>query len=295
MKLALNGATIMRSPLADDVEIAASCGFAALEVWAGKLGPYLEQRSLAGLRASMQALGIAASCINSIEDITFRDAEGRAALRRDVAEMAATARAIGAPAIVVVPGRRPEGSSRSASIREAVASLRVMSDISGDVALAFEFLGKPGSCVPTLDMANEIIGQVDRPNVGMVVDTFHFYAGGSRIEDLRHALLDRLLVVHLNGCEDRPRGELADEHRLYPGEGVIPIRSILATLRERAYDGTFSVEMFRPQYWEQDARIVARTAFERAWAVLANAGYARGFSRAENGGARAAPGAEAQD
>ena len=34
MKLALNGATIMRSPLDQDVEIAAECGYDAIEVWA---------------------------------------------------------------------------------------------------------------------------------------------------------------------------------------------------------------------------------------------------------------------
>ena len=104
MRLALNGATIMNSPLADDLEIAAEAGFTALEVWAGKLDAYLRERSLEELGGRMQALGVQPWCINSIEDITPRDAAGRAESIAQLGRTAAIARAIGAPGIVVVPG-----------------------------------------------------------------------------------------------------------------------------------------------------------------------------------------------
>ncbi len=107
----------------------------------------------------------------------------------------------------------------------------------------------------------------------MVIDTFHFYAGDSRMEDLARVPVDKLFVVHVNGCEDRPKGELTDAHRLYPGEGAIPIEEILGTLRARGFDGTVSIEIFRPEYWEQDPRCVARTAREKAERVLTKAGY----------------------
>jgi 2-keto-myo-inositol isomerase len=151
--------------------------------------------------------------------------------------------------------------------------LRAMSDVAGEVGLAFEFLGKPGCSVPTLDMAIEIVGAVDRANVGMVIDTFHFPAGGSVFADLDRVPIDRLFVVHLNGCEDRRREELTDAHRLYPGEGVIPSAEILSRLQARGYDGVVSIEIFRPEYWAQDPREVARTAKARAEAILTKAGY----------------------
>lgn len=274
MKMALNGATIMRSPLSEDVEIAAECGYGALEIWAGKLDAYLASHTLDDLRAKMRNFGVVPWCINSIEDITFRDAARRRDLLEQVEKMAAVAREIGAPSIVVVPGRGPGGFNRAESIGDAVDVLRAMSDVAGEVSLAFEFLGKPGCAVPSLDMAVEIVEAVDRGNVGLVIDTFHFHAGGSRIEDIARVPVEKLLVVHLNGCEDRPRGELADEHRLYPGEGPMPIVAILSALRDRGYDGVASIEIFRPEYWEQNSREVARTARERASGVLAAAGYA---------------------
>ena len=221
----------------------------------------------------MAALGVRPWCINSIEDITHRDAAGRQELIVRLRELASVARAIGAPSIVVVPGRRPVGLTREESVRDAVAVLRMMSDVASEIALAFEFLGKPGCSVPLLDMAVEIVAAVDRQNVGMVIDTFHFHAGRSRLADLPNVPADKLFVLHLNGCEDRPREDLTDAHRLYPGEGAIPIEAILRALRDRGFDGTASIEIFRPEYWELDARLVARTARAKAAAVLANAGY----------------------
>jgi 2-keto-myo-inositol isomerase len=184
------------------------------------------------------------------------------------------ARVIGAPSIVVVPGSRPGGFNRHESVSDAVEVLRIMSDVAGDVGLAFEFLGKPGCAVPVLDMAIEIVARVDRQNVGMVIDTFHFHAGGSRLDDLADVPIDKLFVVHINGCDDVPRDQLTDAHRLYPGYGPIPIGAILTRLRALGFDGTASVEIFRPEYWEQDPRHVASAARETAERVLAEAGYA---------------------
>ena len=273
MKLALNGATIMHSPLGDDVDIAAKCGFDALEIWAGKIDDYVALRTLDELALRMRSLGIVPWCINSIEDITFRDPEGRRELLAELARTADIARAIGAPAIVVVPGRRPDGYSAHESVEDAADVLRAMSDVAGEIALAFEFLGKPQCAIPTLDLAIEVVERVDRPNVGLVIDTFHFYAGGSKLEDLARLSIDKLLVVHLNGCEDLPREQLTDAHRLYPGEGPIPIVEILTTLREHRFDGVASVEIFRPEYWERDPREVARSARASAAKVIIRAGY----------------------
>ena len=67
--------------------------------------------------------------------------------------------------------------------------------------------------------------------------------------------------------------DLTDAHRLYPGEGPIPIEAILRALRTNGFDGTCSVEIFRPDYWEQDPHEVARTAHAKAAEVLTTAGY----------------------
>lgn len=273
MKLGLNGATIMPSPIEDDIPIAAGCGFDAIEFWSAKLDAYagpLEQ-----LSDRVRTAGLTPSCINSIENITGRDPGRRTALLEELGRRVAMARALGAPAIVVVPSCVNAPVARDEAIEDAVDVLRAMSDVAGDVTLAFEFLGKPGCTVPTLDMAIEVVERVDRQNVGMVLDVFHFYAGGSVLDDVRRIPLEKLQVVHLNGAEDVPKAQLTDAHRLYPGEGVIPAVDVLRVLRERGYDGTASVEIFRPAYWQRPPGEVARAAFAGATAVMNAAGYAR--------------------
>lgn len=273
MKLGLNGATIMPSPIESDVEIAAECGFAALEFWSPKLDAFAVHGSVGALAERLLELGVAASCINSIEDITVKDTAGRKALLEELRQRVAMAQVLGAPGIVVVPGCRDEPVSAGHAIADAVDVLRAMSDVAGDVSLAFEFLGKPGCTVPTLGMAIDIVERVDRANVGIVLDGFHFYVGESVLADVHRIPLDKLLVVHLNGAEDLPKSQLTDAHRLYPGEGVVPIETILGILHERGYDGLASVEIFRPEYWSWDLREVARDAFRQGTAVLRAAGY----------------------
>jgi 2-keto-myo-inositol isomerase len=274
MKLALNGATIMRSTLERDIEVAAACGYDALEIWAGKLGPFRVAHPDADLGTLLRSARILPWCINSIEDITSLEPAIRQRNARTAALLATVARESGAPAIVVVPARGPEYCDRAACVDEAVRALRELAAIIGDIQLGFEFLGKPQCHVPTLDMAIEILARVDRENVRLVIDTFHFYAGDSKLEDIARVPVERLLVVHLNGCEGLPKAQLTDGHRLYPGEGAIPIDEILSALRGIGYDGTFSVEIFREQYWAQDAMTVARTAKEKADLVLKRAGFA---------------------
>ena len=128
------------------------------------------------------------------------------------------------------------------------------------VGLAFEFLGQPDCSVQTLALADEIVRQVAQPNVGLVIDSFHFYAGGSTIESIDALDAGRLFIFHINDAEDLPREQLEDRHRLLPGLGILPLKEIIAALRRIDYDRVASVEIFRPEYWKRDPFELAREA-----------------------------------
>ncbi len=91
------------------------------------------------------------------------------------------------PYIVLVPSPRPQGVSDQDVFTESVAVLREISDkFKGyKVKFAFEFLGFEWCSVSTLEQDFEIVRAVNRDNVGMVLDTFHFYAGGSNIDSIK--------------------------------------------------------------------------------------------------------------
>ncbi|HJQ68495.1 MAG TPA: sugar phosphate isomerase/epimerase [Blastocatellia bacterium] len=273
MKLALNGATTMKADLETDVRVAQLAGFDCLEIWAAKLREYIESRTTAELRALLKAAGVRPYSINSIERITFRSGKEHDLLLAECDELCRIASEIECPYIVVVPSPLPEGAGRAETVEDSVSSLRELGRVARrhGVGLAFEFLGQPGCSVQTLDLASEIVAQVNRDNVGLVIDSFHFYAGGSSIESIEGLDPRRLFIFHINDAEDLPRERLEDRHRLLPGLGILPLKEIISTLKRVGYDGVASVEIFRPEYWERDPLELARDARAAAASIIEQA------------------------
>ncbi len=274
MKLALNGATTMRADLATDIRAASAAGFDCLEIWASKLRAFLKTNSIADLKSLFDEHEIEPYSINSIERITFRDTESHASLLEECEELCRIASEINCPYIVVVPSPLPESKTQDDVMQESVRVLGELGRIAEghNVALAFEFLGQPSCSVQTLAQASEIVGQLKRPNVGLVIDSFHFYAGGSRIESIDALDAEQLFIFHINDAEDLPREQLEDRHRLLPGLGILPLKEITGALRRINYDRVTSVEIFRPEYWERDPTELAREARAAVSRVLAAAG-----------------------
>jgi len=137
------------------------------------------------------------------------------------------------------------------------------------VKLALEFIGHPHATVNTLSFANEIVKAVDRDNVGIVFDTFQYFAMNSTLEDLRNTDFSKVFLFHINDVDDYMPGILLDEDRLYPGDGVIDLESILSIIKEKGYSDHASIEIFRPEYYQLDAEEVIKKAKEKTLKVLA--------------------------
>jgi 2-keto-myo-inositol isomerase len=263
MKLSFNGATTMKADLPTDIRAAASAGFDYLEIWAAKLRRYLRQQSTAELKKLFDDHEIKPLSINSIEHVTFRAERDYDGIRAECEQLSEIAAAIGCPYVVVVPGKLPpQLTSSSDIIEETVRVLRELASIAErhGVALAFEFLGQKDCSVQKLDLADEIVQNVNRRNIGLVIDSFHFYAGGSTIRMIEALDPKRLFIFHIDDAEDLPREKLTDAHRLLPGLGILPLKEIVAAFRKIGYDANASVELFRPEYWERDPFELARDA-----------------------------------
>ncbi len=103
---------------------------------------------------------------------------------------------------------------------------------------------------------------MNRENIGLVLDTFHFYAGGSSVGAIRDVDPEKIFILHMNDAEKLPKAELQDAHRLFPGEGVIPLAEIVSGLKNIHYDGPVSLEMFRPAYWFRPPEEVAQKGID---------------------------------
>jgi len=85
--------------------------------------------------------------------------------------------------------------------------------------------------------------------IGVVVDTFHWYTSESSLDDLKLiGSADRILNLHVNdGWKGRLPDQQQDLERELPlATGVIDSPSVIRTLDELGYQGIVSVEPFEP-------------------------------------------------
>lgn len=270
MQLGFHGATTMTSSLETDVRVTAQTGWEGLEVWAEKVDRYLQTHSISQLAQLFQENQVKPLALDAIVFIAFRGEEYPQVQAR-CRELSKIARAIGCPTIVVVASPLPNRTlSWQTVVDEYVTVLRDLSAIAGEegIRLSFEFLGFGWCSVRTPRAAWEIVQKVDRENVGMTIDAAHFYGGGGLLSEIEALDANRIFAFHLDDLEDLPKEAITDDDRIMPGEGVIPLAEICASLKKIGYTGHCSVELFRPAYWALDPVVVAHTAKAAAIKIL---------------------------
>lgn len=270
MLLAFHSATTMTSDLETDVAITAHAGFKALELWADKIDRYLDNHTLADLKALFENHHIMPLALNSIEFIAFRGSD-YIQIRARLHELGKIAQTINCPTVVVVPSPSPDRNIPwSSTLAEYVKVLRDLSDIARlyQVRLSFEFLGFGWCSVRTPRAASEIIQQVARDNVGLTIDAAHFYGGGGLMRELEQLDPNQIFAFHLDDLEDTPKEAISDGTRVLPGLGVVPLGDICERLKRIGYTGPCAIELFRPEYWNWDPFELAIKARQAAQNVL---------------------------
>jgi 2-keto-myo-inositol isomerase len=264
MKIGFNGASTMKTDLPGDITAASRAGYDLIEIWAKKMEAYLSDHSLDDLRTLLAEAHIKPLAINSVEFVTFNAPWEKTNTMNLIARYAKMADHLDCPFIVLVPSPRPEGATDREVFDESVRVLQEISDRFRDykVKFAFEFLGFGWCSVSTLEADFAIVKAVNRKNIGLVLDTFHFYAGGSSVGAIRDLDPEKIFILHINDSEKFPKAQLQDSHRLFPGEGVIPLVEIMSAVKDIHYDGPVSLEMFRPAYWFRPPKEIARTGIE---------------------------------
>ncbi len=257
LKSCLNGATTMTSSLEQDLEYAAQAGFSGVELWWDKVQAYLETHSPSDLKAALDGHGLEPVSICPLLIWPFRDSEPARASFESAVSLAPQ---IGCDLVIACPDFRPArltiDEALAAHARE-LKDLAALADRHG-VRLAVEPIGRHTLCAGS-DDALDLIRRAGNPgNVGLLVDSFHYFRSQISDAELDRIPLDKLFIIHVNDTEDGAIDELTDANRVYPLEGVIPLDGMLGRLVARGYDGFLSVEIFRPEYWEQPGADVAR-------------------------------------
>ncbi|MBM4115124.1 MAG: sugar phosphate isomerase/epimerase, partial [Phycisphaerae bacterium] len=124
----------------------------------------------------------------------------------------------------------------------------------------------------TLGQAAQVAIDSGHPQAKVIPDTFHMFIGGTPFGGLQHLRGDFIAIFQFNDAPAAPvREALEDRHRVYPGDGVLPLQDILRDLKRIGYTGCVSLELYNEDYWKQDPMVVARTGLEKTLAVIRSA------------------------
>lgn len=267
VRYCLNTSTIREQKLGivGEVEIAAKAGYDAIEPWMNTLHAYVEGGgSLDDLRKRITDLGITVeSAIGFAPWIVDDDAARQQGLEQAKRDMDLLAR-IGARRIAAPPSglKRDDPSPPLPAI---AGRYRALLEIGAQIGVVpqvevWGFSRTLGRLAETVYVAVES----GHPQACVLPDVYHLYKGGSSFDSLKLLSGVGVQVFHMNDYPaDPPRETINDASRVYPGDGVAPLKSMLRDLRLAGFHGVLSLELFNRDYWKQDPLTVAGTGLEK--------------------------------
>lgn len=221
----LNSQTVPAADAVTVVELAAAEGFTAVEL-AGELiwGRPVEPVAAALRDAGVSLLGLCPTpALHG-----WHTGPAAATTARLVAELDHAA-ALGAR-YFVMPFMRPGGDPDS-----VVAGLRAAVPYAAEhgLRLAVEAIGH----VPLLNQARELITVLERvgsPEIGVLLDAFHFFRAGQTLDDLEAYREAELLAVQVSNANERPTQELLGyRDRTFPSDGRFPVPDLVEAVLGR--------------------------------------------------------------
>ncbi len=266
----LNTSTLrgQKLSLVEEIEIAAQAGYQGVEPWIEELDRYTaEGGSLSDLNKRLRDLGLTVeNAIGFFDWIVDDDAQRVRGLEEAQRNMEIVAQ---------IGGTRLAAPPMSATDRTDLDLLRA-----AERYRALLELGERTGVVPmvevwgfskTLNRLGEaalIAIESGHPQACILADVYHLYKGGSDPAGLRLLRGEALPLMHVNDYPALPRETITDADRVYPGDGIAPLTSILRDLRAIGFQGALSLELFNQDYWQQDALTVARTGLEKTRAAV---------------------------
>lgn len=256
------------------IELASAAGFGAVDIDAvGLVG----RHGAAGANDLLRRHGMTIGAVGLPVEWRAGDEEFQESLV-GLAEAAAAARSVGCVAcctyILPSTDRKPAHFMALATRR-----LRICAQILGayGIRLGLEFVGPHHlrtawkfPFIWTLDETLDWIQAIGEPNVGLLLDSFHWHTTGLSVQDIERLKPEQIVYVHLNDAPAVPVEDVLDNVRLYPGEGCIDLAGFLGALHRIGYRGVVSQEVLLPEAPSEAAeRLIARSkaGFDKAFAA----------------------------
>ncbi|WP_334075480.1 MULTISPECIES: sugar phosphate isomerase/epimerase family protein [Paenibacillus] len=256
------------------IELASAGGFQAVDVGAKEL---IDRLGAVGAREKLAEHGVVIGSIGLPVEWRAGEEEFRSGLTA-LTEEAAAAGVLGCTrcCTYILPSTDMKPAHFTAL---ATRRLRICSQILGayGIRLGLEFVGPHHlrtawkyPFIWTMEETLDWIGAIGEPNVGLLLDAYHWYTNSGTIAEIESLEASQIVHVHLNDAPDVPVEAVMDNDRLYPGEGVIDLTGFLRALQRIGYDGIVSQEILTPSMpMEKPERLIQRSkaGFDRVFAT----------------------------
>jgi sugar phosphate isomerase/epimerase len=264
--LGLNTSTIRGQKLSivEEIELARKAGYQAMEPWIDELERYAASGgSLDDLSKRFADAGISVESAIGFFDWVVDDQERRRKGFESARRAMDLVRRIGgrrlaAPPVGATDRRMPD----MLPIAERYRSLLELGDQIGVVPQVEVWGGS--KTLSRLGEAAQVALEAHHPKACILPDVYHLYRGGSGLDGVKLLGRESIHVFHFNDYPaDPPREKATDADRVYPGDGVAPLKSLLRNLASGGFQVTLSLELFNRKLWSQDPLTVVQTGLEK--------------------------------
>jgi sugar phosphate isomerase/epimerase len=268
---AFHGATLR------DIAVAKAAGFDAVELQSPKLFRFLDA-GYAGRDLLAPLDGFPVSGVGAIQEAPHDE------FVRDATRLAEVASILGAPYVQMCTGpvdvavvkefragtlspqdlrfRGALGLSDAEVLAETAARVALAADIAADHGVGLYLEPLAWAPVNRVSQALEIFDRIDRPNVRLCVDFWHFWASGDTPADVAALPAELIAAVHVCDGLHIPTGEIPDQsvsRNVWTGAGAIPLQEWVDATRSTGYDSWYCSEIFCDRVAELDDELVAST------------------------------------
>jgi 2-keto-myo-inositol isomerase len=269
--LGLNTSTIRGQKLSivEEIAIAAQAGYQAMEPWIDELEHYAAAGgSLEDLAKRFRDAGISVESAIGFFDWIVDDADRRRKGLEAARRSMELVRRIGGKRLAAPPvGATDQPMNDLRIVAERYRALLELGDQT-EVVPQVEVWGF-SKTLGRLGEAACVAIETGHAKACILPDVYHLYRGGSDFGGIKLLAPSAIHVFHFNDYPaEPPRTQLTDADRVYPGDGVAPLRSLLHELSAGGFRVTLSLELFNRKLWNQDPHTVARTGLDKMKAVI---------------------------
>ena len=150
-------------------------------------------------------------------------------------------------------------------IDEVIEAFAAVCDRAAESGVLVHLEFTPFSGIPDLATAWEVVRTADRPNGGLVFDTWHYFRGARDDRLLEEIPGERIFGLQISDAAAEPVGSLLSDtlrHRRLPGEGAFDLEGVLPIVARKRDLPPWGVEVLSEELWRLPPAEVGRRSGE---------------------------------